>query len=201
MSESLASFRALDVVFCVRDKVITRLGLDDFLAFLFFFPTISAGPIDRYRRFLGDWNESRTRREFLLDLDGAIRRVFRGFLYKFIIAALIKRYWLDHAEEGVGFGAIVSYMYAYSLYLFFDFAGYSAFAIALSYLFGVHTPENFNRPFFRLIFATFGIAGISLFPFGFAIMFTCALCWLRRAANGSLGRTPPGFLVTFWRSV
>ena len=38
-------------------------------------------------------------------------------------------------------------MYAYSFYLFFDFAGYSAFAIALSYLFGVHTPENFDRPF------------------------------------------------------
>jgi membrane protein involved in D-alanine export len=38
-------------------------------------------------------------------------------------------------------------MYAYSFYLFFDFAGYSAFAIAFSYLLGVHTPENFNRPF------------------------------------------------------
>jgi membrane protein involved in D-alanine export len=42
---------------------------------------------------------------------------------------------------------LVSYMYAYSFYLFFDFAGYSAFAISISYLFGVHTPENFNRPF------------------------------------------------------
>jgi membrane protein involved in D-alanine export len=38
-------------------------------------------------------------------------------------------------------------MYAYTFYLFFDFAGYSAFAISISYLFGVHTPENFNRPF------------------------------------------------------
>jgi membrane protein involved in D-alanine export len=38
-------------------------------------------------------------------------------------------------------------MYAYTFYLFFDFAGYSAFAISISYLFGVHTPENFDRPF------------------------------------------------------
>jgi membrane protein involved in D-alanine export len=38
-------------------------------------------------------------------------------------------------------------MYAYSFYPFFDFAGCSAFAIAFSYLFGVHTPENFDRPF------------------------------------------------------
>ena len=38
-------------------------------------------------------------------------------------------------------------MYAYSFYLFFDFAGYSAFAIGFSYLLGVHTPENFRQPF------------------------------------------------------
>ena len=38
-------------------------------------------------------------------------------------------------------------MYGYSLYLFFDFAGYTAFATAFSRLFGVHTPENFDRPF------------------------------------------------------
>ena len=38
-------------------------------------------------------------------------------------------------------------MYAYSGYLFFDFAGYSAFAIGFSYLLGIQTPENFRRPF------------------------------------------------------
>jgi membrane protein involved in D-alanine export len=38
-------------------------------------------------------------------------------------------------------------MYAYTFFLFFDFAGYSAFAVGFSYLFGIHTPENFDRPF------------------------------------------------------
>ena len=32
-------------------------------------------------------------------------------------------------------------------YLFFDFAGYSLFAVAISYLMGVKTPMNFNQPF------------------------------------------------------
>ena len=144
---SYITFRALDVVFCLRDNVIAAPGTLDFLMFLFFFPTISAGPIDRYRRFASDWRRARTRAEFLSDLDGAVQRVFRGFFYKFIIAALIKQYWLEPAATGASFGALLSYMYAYSFYLFFDFAGYSAFAIALSYLFGVHTPENFDRPF------------------------------------------------------
>jgi membrane protein involved in D-alanine export len=144
---SYITFRALDVVFCLRDKVIALPGTLDFLMYLFFFPTISAGPIDRFQRFAGEWRKPRTRAEFFVDLDGAVHRIFRGFLYKFILAALIKQYWLERAGSSGSFGALVSYMYAYSFYLFFDFAGYSAFAIALSYLFGVHTPENFNRPF------------------------------------------------------
>jgi membrane protein involved in D-alanine export len=144
---SYVTFRALDVVFCLRDSVIAAPRLLDFLGFMFFFPTISAGPIDRYRRFAGDWKKKRTRDEFVADLDAAVHRIFRGFFYKFILAALIKRYWLDRVASETSVGALVSYMYAYSFYLFFDFAGYSAFAIAFSYLLGVHTPENFNRPF------------------------------------------------------
>ena len=31
--------------------------------------------------------------------------------------------------------------------LFFDFAGYSAFAVGISRLFGIKTPENFDAPF------------------------------------------------------
>ena len=144
---SYVTFRALDVVFCLRDDVIARPNCLDFFGFLFFFPTISAGPIDRFRRFSSDWKKRRTRGEFLEDLDGAVHRLFRGFFYKFILAVLIKKYWVDIAASSNGVGALVSYMYGYSFYLFFDFAGYSAFAIALSYLFGVHTPENFRRPF------------------------------------------------------
>ena len=86
---SYVTFRALDVVFCLRDAVIATPGTLDFLMFLFFFPTISAGPIDRYRRFSTDWRTKRTRAEFLSDLDGAVHRFFRGLFYKFIVAALI----------------------------------------------------------------------------------------------------------------
>jgi membrane protein involved in D-alanine export len=144
---SYITFRALDLVFCLRDRVIQLPGAFGFFGFLFFFPTISAGPIDRYRRFITDWQAKRTRQEFLSDLDGAVHRVFRGFLYKFILAVLIKRYWLDRVAEVPTVWAVINYMYAYSLYLFFDFAGYSAFAIAFSYLLGIHTPENFDQPF------------------------------------------------------
>src|SRR5439155_1247904 len=83
-------------------------------AFLLFFPTISSGPIDRFRRFVGDWEHKRTRGELLDDLDGGLHRIMTGFLYKFIVAALIKQYWLDPAAGGSGLGSTVSYRYAFS---------------------------------------------------------------------------------------
>jgi membrane protein involved in D-alanine export len=143
---SYVTFRSLDVIFGIRDRAIVSLPAQEFFAFLFFFPAISSGPIDRYRRFSQDWKRTRLPAEFWMDLDGAVHRVFTGFLYKFILAALIKRYWIDGLSAG-GLLNTISYMYGYTLYLFFDFAGYSAFAVGVSYLLGIHTPENFNRPF------------------------------------------------------
>jgi membrane protein involved in D-alanine export len=143
---SYVTFRSLDVIFGIRDRAIASLPADQFFAFLFFFPAISSGPIDRYRRFSQDWKRTRLPVEFWMDLDQAVHRIFTGFLYKFILAALIERYWISRLAPG-GFINTLSYMYGYALYLFFDFAGYSAFAIGVSYLLGIHTPDNFNRPF------------------------------------------------------
>jgi membrane protein involved in D-alanine export len=145
---SYITFRSLDVIINIQDGLILSLPPLQYLVFLLFFPSVSSGPIDRYRRFQADWMHFRPRNELLKDLDGAVQHVFTGFLYKFILAALIKTYWLDPAASGAGLIQAASYMYAYSFYLFFDFAGYSAFAIGFSYLFGIYTPENFNRPFF-----------------------------------------------------
>jgi membrane protein involved in D-alanine export len=144
---SYVTFRSLDVLIGIQDRLIRGLSPAAYIAYVLFFPSISAGPIDRYRRFMTDWLHSRTWAEFVQDLDGAVHRVFTGFLYKFILAELIRRHWLEPAAATHGPLGTVAYMYAYSLYLFFDFAGYSAFAIGVGYLFGIHAPENFNRPF------------------------------------------------------
>jgi membrane protein involved in D-alanine export len=144
---SYITFRSLDVLFSIQDGVIKTLAPVPYAAFLLFVPALSSGPIDRYRRFLKDWEKCRNRGEFLEDLDVAVHRLARGFLYKFIIAALIKTYWLDPWSTTRSLGGLWMYMYAYTFYLFFDFAGYSAFAIAVGRFMGVRLPENFDRPF------------------------------------------------------
>jgi membrane protein involved in D-alanine export len=144
---SYVTFRALDVVFSIRDGVVKSLSPGQLFAFLFFLPTVSSGPIDRYRRFAQDWVKARTRSEFLDDLDFAIQRVMRGFLYKFIIAAEIDTHLRVPLLKVAGFWGWAGYMYVYTFYLFFDFAGYTAFAVGVSRLMGIKSPENFSLPF------------------------------------------------------
>jgi membrane protein involved in D-alanine export len=144
---SYVTFRSLDVLIGIQDGVIQRLDPIRYLSFLLFFPAISSGPIDRYRRFSDDWERQRSTSEVLVDIDAGIHRIFTGFLYKFVLAALIQQHWMDPVSQQAGILPVASYMYAYTLYLFFDFAGYSAFAVGFSHLLGVRSPENFDRPF------------------------------------------------------
>lgn len=144
---SYVTFRALDVLWCITDGVLLEVGLLDFLAFLFFFPTISSGPIDRFRRFQKEWRAPRSAEKFWEDIDAGVHLIFLGLLYKFIIAYEVDRQLVDHAKKVPGLFGAVQYAYSYSALLFFDFAGYSAFAVGVSRWFGIHTPMNFDKPF------------------------------------------------------
>jgi membrane protein involved in D-alanine export len=150
---SYVSFRAIQMIIETRDGLIkSNIPVIDLLYFMLFFPTISSGPIDRYRRFEKDNRSVPTSEEYKELLYLAINKVFLGFLYKFIIAYLIHRNILSYYDTHIvhhthPIEARLIYMYAYSMYLFFDFAGYSNFAIAVSYIMGIRSPENFNLPF------------------------------------------------------
>lgn len=144
---SYLTFRTTGTVIEIRDGLIKEVKLLDFMLYILFFPTLASGPIDRYRRFVEDLGKPPTGRDYVPLISEGIDLIFRGLLYKFIIAYLINTYALAPLSQVTGLGATIKYMYAYSFYLFFDFAGYSAFAIGTSYLLGIKTPQNFNKPF------------------------------------------------------
>ena len=142
---SYVTFRSLDVVFAIRDRLIVSPRRVPRLSVLL--PDDLLGADRSLSPFLSRLESyAPPRANFWKGPGWGIHQVFTGFLYKFILAALIKTYWLDRVPGG-GLLTTVSYMYAYSLYLYFDFAGYSDFAVGVSYLLGIHTPENFKRPF------------------------------------------------------
>ena len=155
---SYITFKNVQVIMEIRDGAIKKVEPGTYVRFLLFFPTISSGPIDRYRRFKKDFDKAPTRDQYITDLQYAVRYLFQGFLYKFILGWLFGTYWLPKISQvaliaGNAAGGlklswwVLAYMYCYTMYLFFDFAGYSLFAVSISYFMGIHTPMNFNKPF------------------------------------------------------
>lgn len=145
---SYVSFRIWQMIIEIHDEHIEKLSIWETLYFITFFPTISSGPIDRYKRFKDDLDKKISRKEYLEEyLIIGIKKILLGMTYKFAIANLINIYFINNASAEKTFLNVLIYMYAYTMYLFFDFAGYSAFAIGTSYVLGIKVPENFDKPF------------------------------------------------------
>ncbi len=148
MGLSYLNFKAIQMVIEIYDGVIKEINLFDLVYFFIFFPTLSSGPIDRSRRFNENINKPLDRKEYFNEylVDG-LKKILLGIFYKFIIAYIIDTFWLLKIPADITVLNSLNYMYAYTLYLFFDFAGYSLFAVGTSYILGVRTPDNFNKPF------------------------------------------------------
>ena len=149
---SYLTFKAVQIVMELRDGTIKSLKIWPVIRFMCFMPTISSGPIDRYRRFEQDVEGAPEREQYVDMLNRAVKYLFLGFLYKYVLGYLFGTVWLPQlahfALQIGGFSwSLVGYMYDYSMYLFFDFAGYSLFAVAISLIMGIDTPMNFNKPF------------------------------------------------------
>lgn len=146
MGASYMSFRAVQLLLDIYDGRLQKLRPVALGYFLLFFPAVSSGPIDRYRRFLSDLDRPPDREHYRTLLAQGIRKLAGGCVSAVVISGFIQQYWLA-ALPASGFGATLSYMYGYTFYLFFNFAGYSSMAIGTGYLLGIQMPENFNQPF------------------------------------------------------
>ncbi len=141
---SYLTFRAVQVVLEVSDKLITELRTADYLYFVAFFPTLSSGPIDRSRRFAQDADRRFAPSEYRHLLGRGLWYLVLGGAYKFAIATMFASWLGEVGDRPVD---LISYMYLYSFQLFFDFAGYSLMAVGASHIFGIRTPQNFRLPF------------------------------------------------------
>ena len=146
MGASYMSFRAVQVLLDIYDGRLQKLRPVALGYFLLFFPAVSSGPIDRYRRFLSDLDRPPDREHYRTLLAQGIWKLAGGCVSAVVISGFIQQYWLA-ALPASGFGATLSYMYGYTFYLFFNFAGYSSMVIGTGYLLGIQMPENFNQPF------------------------------------------------------
>ena len=147
---SYMTFKVLQIIFETYDGVIKEpINIFDYLQFLLFFPTISSGPIDRSRRFVEDIHQTIPRAEYIELLGTGLFRLLLGLVYKVVLSGLLYLAMNHIPHKGLLF-TTVSYMYVYTFYLFFDFAGYSLMAVGVSNIMGIQTPMNFNKPFLSI---------------------------------------------------
>jgi len=127
-----------------------------YAVYVFYFPKILAGPIERAREFLprlenlGRPDGELLRRSLALVLVGLVRKlVFADSLHALLPADLF---------SGPGSYAaplLVAWLLAFAFALYNDFAGYTSIVRGLSGLLGVELSVNFRTPYFSRSFNEF----------------------------------------------
>ena len=142
---SYITFRTIQAI--VDSHNYGKLSFVEFTSFLLFPTTLLAGPIDRSYRFQEDLQKGYENLT-LSNIGKGWDILIVGVLFKFIFAEFVNKFWLSTIDENsIILLDMVNSAYAYTTYLFFDFAGYSAMAVGLSIMMGIFVPMNFNHPY------------------------------------------------------
>ena len=127
-----------------RKEVFAQKNIIKYGAYITFFPQLIAGPIVRYK----DINEElENRKESFENFGEGVKRFIIGLSKKVLLANTIGQFASTIGE--VGEKTVLLYIMqsiAYTLQIYFDFAGYSDMAIGMGLFFGFHFKENFNYP-------------------------------------------------------
>ena len=152
------SYIAFRLLHTIRDRQANRLpsvSLDEYINYIIFFPSLSAGPIDRIQRFIPE-----LRQPEILNNDDWVsisKRIFWGLTKKFIIADTLAVIAIDAGLvqniQSTSWMWIMLYAYAFQIY--FDFSGYTDIAIGTGKLLGISLPENFRAPYLKPNIAQF----------------------------------------------
>lgn len=146
---SFYTFKSLTYVFDIYyDTLKPTDSLRDFCLYVFFFPNILLGPIDRAVDFLPQID----REPFISkeDIGRALFLIMLGLIKKVVIADYISLNFVDRIFDfPLRFTGIENLLaiYAYVLQIYCDFSGYSDMAIGIALLLGFKLMDNFNYPF------------------------------------------------------
>jgi alginate O-acetyltransferase complex protein AlgI len=116
------------------------------LAWLAFFPTYAAGPIEELGHF-----RDQTPRIDLARVLGGLDRILLGLVKALVLGAHLGS-WADGVLATPAAHhrlTLLAALYGESLRFYLDFAGYSDVAIGLGAVYGYRIMENFDAPFVR----------------------------------------------------
>uniref|UniRef100_UPI0039BDC436 MBOAT family O-acyltransferase n=1 Tax=Formosa sp. 3Alg 14/1 TaxID=3382190 RepID=UPI0039BDC436 len=119
-----------------------------FMAFVSFFPQLVAGPIERARDLLPQFESKRTF-NFNKATDG-LKQVLWGVFKKMVIAdncaIFVDEFFGNH--DAYSGSTLLIGAFFFTIQIYCDFSGYSDIAIGVSRLFGFNLSKNFAFPYF-----------------------------------------------------
>ena len=143
---SYMTFRGVELVLDLWEGRVKEPRFRDLAYFLLFFPSVSSGPIDRWKRFSGDIAAPPGRERYRELLSRGVWKLMGGAFSGIVLGGLIQELWLARLPAE-GFLPTLSYLYGSSFSRCVNCAGYSSMAVGAGYLLGVQVPENFRQPF------------------------------------------------------
>ena len=142
---SFFMFSLLSYLFDVsRGKIAAERSLRRFLLYVSFFPKLLMGPIMRYEDFRIQLDRPYAQRD---QMNKGVCLFIAGLAQKVILSAWMADLFARMAQLPLSFVSGWGQALAYSLQLYFDFAGYSLMAFGLSGMFGFYVPVNFRYPY------------------------------------------------------
>ena len=153
---SFFTFKFISYIYEVsQENIEPEKDFISFAAYIAFFPTIAAGPIDRPQTFLPQLNKIRSF-DYVQATDGC-RQILWGLFKKVVIAdncAIYVNRVFESYQDQAGSVLLLAAIFR-AFYVYADFSGYSDMAIGVSKLLGFRVTKNFNYPFFAQNIAEF----------------------------------------------
>jgi len=130
-----------------RGNQVAEKNLGIFAAYLFFFPKLLSGPIERAHNFIPQLKKTHV---FNYDqtVEG-LKRILFGLFKKLVIANRLAVY-TDEVFNNIEHHSSITLILAcvfYTVQLYADFSGYTDIAIGSAKIFGFKLMENFDHPF------------------------------------------------------
>lgn len=125
-------------------------SINEYAAFISFFPLLVAGPIIRINQFREQLKETHS---FNLEkLKEGLSIFFIGLFQKVALADNLAFYADRFFKEPLSFNSFDAIMgvYSFAFQIYGDFAGYSNMAIGLGLIMGFQVPKNFDLPYFAI---------------------------------------------------
>jgi D-alanyl-lipoteichoic acid acyltransferase DltB (MBOAT superfamily) len=144
---SYLSFRLVHLVQEVRNEVVEMPTFWEYMAFAFFIPTLSIGPISPYSRFIASVHEPDRKRT---PLGRSVLRIIVGFTKYMFLGTLVNQFTYAGLLRDGHPHAMIDLLIAipaYAVYLYCNFSGFCDMVIGVSGWLNIEVAENFDRPF------------------------------------------------------